>query len=387
MRILSEITTTLLLYMKNTRFTPHFFLIGFIILLSLSAFSYADEIALIPNPPEKYTVMKGDTLWDISSKFLKNPWQWKELWKNNTQIQNPHLIYPNDTIYFNFINGTPQFNLSRPANLQSDKTCILKPSDYEKGRQTFLLDKNNKVLPCVRESEIEKPINLIPYDKIAKFLTSPKIVSEEELNNAAYVIGFQNDHLMAGKSDNIYVKNVTEIANSYTIYRAGETYRNVDTNELLGIEAKYIASATRLNNDGDDIVKLTITKSAAEIRIGDRVMPNHEIENTLNFFPNPPEKMVNGHIIGIQNGMAFGGLYDVVVINKGSDDGLIVGHELTIYQKGKHIVNTINNTDEIDLPDEISGKIMVFRPFEHLSYALVMQTNHDIHRLYKVKTN
>jgi hypothetical protein len=346
--------------------------------------SYADDIALNPTHPEKYTVVKGDTLWDISGKFLQHPWQWKELWQNNAQIKNPHLIYPNDTIFFSFVNGKPQLSLSHPQVLQPDKPCVLKPSEYEKGRQNFLLDKNNKVLPCLRESEIEQPINLIPHDRIAAFLNSPKVVSEEELERAPYVVGFHEGHLMAGTGDKFYVKNLTDTnASIYTIYRAGETYHAADTNDVLGIEAKYIASATLLN-DGDPAT-LVITKGTYEIRTGDRIMPSPEVENTLNFFPSPPEQIIDGHIIGVKDGMALIGLYSVVVIDKGSADGLIAGHELTIYQKGKQIVDPVKG-DEVKLPDEIAGKIMIFRPFEHLSYALVMRANHDIHRFDEVKT-
>ncbi len=375
--------------MKNTRFTPSSFLIGLLLNFCVLNVCDADEIALNPAHPEKYTVVKGDTLWAISGKFLQHPWQWPELWKNNSQIKNPNLIYPNDTIYFSMVNGQPQLSLSRPistANLQTDKPCVLKPSDYEKGRQSFLLDKNGKVLPCSRESELERAITLIPHDKIATFLTSPKVVNEEELKNAPYVIGFHEGHLLAGTGDKVYVKNLTDMtANSYTIYRTGETYYSVDTNEVLGIEAKYIATAT-LQHDGDPAT-LIITKGTHEIRIDDRIMSSSDMENTLNFFPRPPEKTLYGHIIGVMDGMDLIGLHTVVVIDKGNADGLLTGHELIVYQKGRKVFDTVSSdAEEVQLPDEKAGKIMVFRAFEHLSYALVMKVNHDIHRLDDVRT-
>jgi hypothetical protein len=347
----------------------------------------ADNIALNPTHPEKYTVVKGDTLWDISRKFLQHPWQWKELWKYNTQIKNPNLIYPNDTIHFSIINNEPQLNLSRPEPIaHTDKPCVLKPTEYEKGRKNFLFDQNNKVLPCMRESELEQPINLIPHDKISTFLTSPKVVSAEELENAPYVVGFHEGHLLAGTGDKVYVKNLTDkTENTYTIYRTGETYHDTKTGDILGIEARYIASAT-LSND-DDPATMMIIKGTHEIRKGDRIMPSPDVENTLNFFPKPPQQLINGHIIGVKDGMALIGLYSVVVIDKGSADGLVAGHELTIYQKGKRIVDSVKEDEEnVQLPDEIAGKVMVFRPFEHLSYALVMEAKHDIHRLDEVNT-
>jgi hypothetical protein len=375
--------------MKNIHFTVHSLLIG--LLLNTCVYttnSQADEIALNPTHPEKYTVLKGDTLWDISRKFLQNPWQWKELWGNNPHIKNPHLIYPDDTIYFQMLNGKPQLSLSHSQEmLITDKPCVLKPSDYEKGRETFLLDKNNKVLPCARESDLEKPIHLIPHDKIAAFLSSPKIVSEDELDNSPYVVGFPQGHLLSGTGDKVYAKNLANLnATTYTIYRAGETYHDADTDAVLGVEAQYIASAV-MQNKGEPAT-LMITKGTHEIRVGDRIMSSPDIENTLNFFPKPPEKIIDGHIIGVKGNVQLIGLYSVVVIDKGKLDGLVAGHELTIYQKGKTVVDLIDDkSDEVKLPDEIAGKMMVFRPFDHLSYALIMEAKHDIHRLDEVKNH
>lgn len=377
--------------MKNTRSISCHFLISLLLNCCNLTIGNADEIVLNPIHPEKYTVMKNDTLWDISGRFLQHPWQWKALWENNPQIKNPHLIYPNDTLFFSVVNGKPQLSLSPPQVLQiaqTDKPCVLKPNEYEKGRKNFLLDNNNKVLPCARESEIQKPINFIPHARIATFLSSPKVVTEEELDEAPYVVGFHGGNLMAGTGDKVYVKGLTDemAAKTYIIYRAGEIYRDADTNAVLGYEAKYIASATMGNNS--DPATIIITKSTNEILQGDRIMPNPDAENIVNYFPKPPGKIISGHIIGVKDGMTLIGLYSVVVIDKGSADGLIIGHELTIYQKGKHIIDPVkDNADEIDLPDEISGKLIIFRPFEHLSYALVMKSKYDIHRLDKVGTN
>ncbi|MSR16495.1 MAG: hypothetical protein EXR89_01655 [Methylococcaceae bacterium] len=128
-------------------------------------------------------------------------------------------------------------------------------------------------------------------------------------------------------------------AKTYTVYRAGEIYRDADTNAVLGYEAKYIASATMENNS--DPATIIITKSTNEILQGDRIMPNPDVENIVKYFPKAPEKIISGHIIGVKNGMTLIGLYSVVVIDKGSADGLIIGHELTIYQKGKHIIDPV----------------------------------------------
>lgn len=351
--------------------------------------SDADEIVIKPSYPQTYVVQKGDTLWDIASKFLEHPWQWSRLWQDNAQIKNPHRIYPADLLSLHYIEHQPRLTLSR--NRQSDptnqaETCRLNAADYEHGRQFILLDKTGKVLPCVRESVIDPPIHLIPQDKIAAFLTSPKIVTQEEFEAAPYVVGFQNGHLIAGAGDKIYVQNLTTTSNEhYTIYRQGEIYQSANEEAILGIEARYVASATR--EDDNNPASLIVTKSAREVRIGDRIIPASDIENSLSFFPIPPSAPIEGRIIGLLDDVALAGLHSVVVIDKGSDDGLVTGHELTVYQTGQKMLDPINqHLPEITLPDEIAGRIMIFRPFEHLSYALVMNANHDIRRFDKVKT-
>jgi hypothetical protein len=329
-------------------------------------------------------------LWDISGKFLNHPWQWPELWSNNSQIKNPNLIYPGDTIYFAIVNGRPQLSLSRnqqQVQYPTDSPCVLNEEDVKKGRTDFAVSEDGKLLPCIRETIIKKAIELIPTESIAQFLTSPKVVAENELNNAPYIVDIAGEHLVAGAGDRVYVRSITQPANpTYTIYRAGSAYLSPETGEILGYEAEYIAE-TALQQTGDPAT-LLITQSDSEIRTGDRVMPKTEEEVTLNYFPRPPEKSLNGSIISVLGGVSQIGLYNVVVIDKGTEDGILTGHELTIFQNG----NTINDpyssikNDVVKLPDEVAGTLMVFRPFERVSYALVMKATQAIHILDKVKT-
>ena len=365
-------------------------LFGFIVSFFISINTWAEEIQINPSHPDQYTVVKGDTLWDISGKFLNHPWQWPELWSNNSQIKNPHLIYPGDTIYFSIVNGKPQLSLSRneqQTQSPADSTCILSEEDVKNGRTEFAVSEDGKLLPCIRETIIKQAIELIPTESIAQFLTSPKVVGENELNNAPYVVDIAGEHLVAGAGDRLYVRSITQPESlSYTVYRAGDTYVSPETGEILGYEAKYIADTT-LQQTGDPAT-LSITKSNSEIRKGDRVMPKTEEEITLNYFPRPPEKNINGSIISVLGGVSQIGLYNVVVIDKGTKDGILAGHELDIYQNGKSIndpYSAIKN-DVVKLPDEIAGTLMVFRPFERVSYALVMKATQAIHILDKVQT-
>jgi hypothetical protein len=362
----------------------------FIVSFIISINTWAEEIQINPSHPDQYTVVKGDTLWDISGKFLNHSWQWPELWSNNSQIKNPSLIYPGDTIYFAIVNGRPQLSLSRneqQVQYPTDSPCVLSEEDVKNGRTEFAVSEDGKLLPCIRQTTIRQAIELIPSGSIAQFLTSPKVVGENELNNAPYIVDIAGEHLVAGAGDRVYVRTITEPVNmSYTIYRAGNPYVSPESGEILGYEAKYIAETT-LQQAGDPAT-LLITQSDSEIRKGDRAMPKTEEEITLNYFPRPPEKSINGSIISVLDGVSQIGIYNVVVIDKGTEDGILTGHELTIFQNGKSVTDPYSaiKNNIVKLPDEIAGTLMVFRPFERVSYALVMKATQAIHILDKVQT-
>ena len=338
--------------------------LGLIIPLLFSASLWADVLQVKPNHPEQYTVVKGDTLWDISGKFLEHPWQWPQLWHNNPQIQNPHWIYPGDTLYFSYVNGEPTLSL---APLSADQQPNL--------------------VPRIRESALEKAVAMIPHDAIAQFLTSPKVVSAEEIADAAYVLEMAGEHLITGAGDRVYVRSIENPEGpGYTIYRPGEPYVSPETQEILGYEAAYVADTT-LERVGDPAT-LRIIKSATEVQRGDRVMLTTEAERALTYFPKPPESPVLGSIIRVMGGVSQIGRYDVVVIDKGKADGLEVGHTLDIYKAGQVVSDTIGSDAAVPvkLPDELAGKLLIFRPFERVSYALIMEASAALHVLDKVKT-
>lgn len=355
------------------------------------AWTARDEIKINPSRPDQYTVVKGDTLWDVSGKFLTHPWQWPELWSRNSQIKNPHLIYPGDTLYFSMVDGKPQLSISRSDLPQTqtgpNTTCVLKEQDYKHGRKDFAVSKAGKLLPCIRETELKQAIRLIPTETITSFLSSPKVVNEDELANAPYVVDFAGEHIIVGTGDRIYVRSITEPKSlAYTIYRPGSAYISPETGKPLGYEAQYIADAS-LQQPGDPAT-LVITRSAQEIRIGDRIMPNAEQDIALNYFPRPPEDSIKGSIISVLGGVSQIGRYNVVVIDKGTADGLLAGHELDIFQRGNIVKDEYSpvKNDLVNLPDEVAGTLMVFRPFERVSYALVMKATQALHVLDKVKT-
>jgi len=246
---------------------------------------------------------------------------------------------------------------------------------------------NGKLSPCIRETSQKEAIRLIPTETIAKYLTSPKVVSVNELNAAPYVVDFAGEHLIAATGDKLYVRSIIAPQSmTYTLYRAGTTFKSPETGEILGYEAKYIADTT-LVQEGDPAT-IVIDKSISEIIIGDRLMPKAEEQFTLNYFPRPPEESIKGSILYVLNGVNQIGKYNVVVIDKGTQDGLLPGHELDIFKRGRiarDTYSTIKN-DEVKLPDEKAGTLMVFRPFERVSYALVMKASQAVHVLDKVQT-
>lgn len=364
-------------------------IIGLIVAFS-SVNAFAQPLQINPEYPSQYTVVKGDTLWEIAGKFLAHPWQWPELWSQNSQIQNPNLIYPGDTIYFSVKDGKPQISLSRPpapANIAYSSECSVTEENGIAQRDRLILTEDGKLAPCIRQSEHQEAIQLIPVEALQPFLSSPRVVDENELNQAPYVIDFAGEHMLAGSGDSVYVRSITQPETlAYTIYRAGGPYINPDTGEILGYQATYIADAS-LQQEGDPAT-LSITKSASEVRMGDRVMTNPGEDINLTFFPRPPEESIKGSIISVLDGVTQVGRYNVVVIDKGKADGLKVGHELEILQRGRITRDQYSavKNDEVKLPDETAGTLMVFRPFERISYAIVMKATRAIHVKDRVQT-
>jgi hypothetical protein len=365
-------------------------ILGFIVPMVCCSALLAEEIQLNPSHPERYTVVEGDTLWDISGKFLKNPGQWPRLWSYNSQIKNPHLIYPGDTVYFSMVDGQPRLSFSpseASAVSPSAGPCVLNEADIKNGRTSFAISAEGKLQPCIRESVTAKAVQLIPAEAIQKFLSLPRVLGQNELKDAPYIVELAGEHLIAGSGDKVYVRAIDQPDGlTYAVYREGDTLTNPATQEVLGYEAKYIADLT-LQNPGDPAT-LEISQAKSEIRIGDRILPTREEDIVLNYFPEPPEESIKGNIIGVLDGVTQVGRYNVVVIDKGIADGLKAGHELDIYQRGNIASDPYSpvKNDEVQMPDEYAGKLMVFRPFERVSYALVMQAQKNIHVLDKVQT-
>ncbi|NOY66765.1 MAG: LysM peptidoglycan-binding domain-containing protein [Gammaproteobacteria bacterium] len=330
-------------------------ILGILFSLLVSGLVFADTIKLNPNHPDKYTVVKHDTLWDISGRFLQNAWQWPEIWHVNPQIANPHLIYPGDVISLVYIDGQPRLIVNR-------------------GKRTVKLTPQGRIIP------LDKAISTIPLNAIQQFLKEPVITNKDELKKAPYVVEFKGEHIVAATNTGIYVRGIknNDIL-KYSIVREGNTYIDPVTKEILGYEARFIANAT-MYRTGDPST-LMASRTTQEVNIGDRLLPSSEDVFSANFLPRAPDNNISGTILAVLDGVTQIGSNQVVVISKGAREGLQPGHVLDIYQAGATIDDSVteDRSDKVTLPDEKAGTLMVFRVFEKVSYGLVMKASRNIH--------
>lgn len=365
----------------------------------LSTHAAADSVQLQENHPDRYVVVKGDTLWDISGRFLKDPWLWPQVWKmNRTEIKNPHRIYPGDVVVLDTSSGSPEFRLLH-------ETVTLEPG--------------------VREEALEKAaIPTISPNIIEPFLSQPLVVDRDALEDKATIIGGPENRLVLSPGTKIYVDKIEEGDGLFwNIYRDGKTLVDPISKEILGVEAIYLGDA-KVTQYGEP-ASAEIVRAKEEIFKDDKLLPAAD-NLAANFVPRAPDDQINGHIISIYSGVAEAGTNAIVTLNRGSDDGLENGHVLAIYREGKIIkkskekIKTIehdmeelknNESPTVDeatveenseatdagkdetldyrvtkLPNERVGLLMIFRTFNRISYGLVMQASEPINVLDLVQT-
>ncbi|MCH2158330.1 MAG: LysM peptidoglycan-binding domain-containing protein [Oleiphilaceae bacterium] len=312
--------------------------------------------------PERYTVVKGDTLWDISERFLKSPWLWPEVWHANPQVANPHLIYPGDVIGLIYIDGQPRITTLKEG-----------PNNGVK-----------KLSPQVRSTPIETAIPTIPLDAIASFLSTNRIVTAEELEAAPYILSGKEDHLITGAGDQVFARGDVKGENSVGVFRKSEQYVDPDSKEFLGLEAKSIATA-EVDAVQGEVITLTVQRSSEELRIGDRVLPTDDRVINSTFTPSKPDGDIRGKMIAVESGVGNIGQYNVVVVNRGAREGIKEGNVLAVYKSGG-IVRDPYTQERIELPSERAGLMMIFRVFDKLSYGLILRANRPLKIMDEVRT-
>ncbi len=312
--------------------------------------------------PDRHVVVKGDTLWDISGKFFKDPWRWPYIWgMNKDTVKDPHWIYPGDIIILDRASGTLRIGGQAGGGPAGNVV---------------------KLSPRVREGySTQDATPSIPAHAIAPFLTQPLVIGEGELQGAPTLIGAREGRVILGMHDTGFVKGLpSDKGSKWQIYRPGQTFTDPDTKEALGIEAIYLGNADA--TDFADVSTVVITRSVQEISKGDRlVAPSGSAVNT--YLPRAPDSSISARVISVYGGVSQAGQNTVVTLNKGAREGLENGHVLALYRKGE---NVAHEDEKITLPDERYGLLFVFRVFDKVSYALVMQTRLPVQLLDRAQT-
>ncbi len=377
----------------------------------------ADSLKLQDNAPDKYVVVKGDTLWDISGRFLKDPWRWPQIWNmNREEIKNPHWIYPGDMVVLDRSGKEPRLSLVKGGSALPTV----------------------KLAPGVRATDIsDQAIPPIPIRVIHPFLAQPRVVPEGTFDGAPFILGTNAERVVLGSGDEAFATGGKPGVTRWNVLRPGKALKDPETGEVLGREVEYLGDARTLVEGAPQ--KITITQSVKEILARDKLV---EADNTTTFeyLPHAPEAKVSARIISAYGGLSDSGRYQTVVLNRGSKDGLEPGHVLAVYREGTAVKLTrdekdrmawvnekasgvpeggawlyndvrclkddgkvtydqaieirnafrstcLGNTSDraVKLPDARSGLVMVYRVFDRVSYALIMESDGPVYLLDTVR--
>ena len=373
---------------------------------------------LNPDAPSEYTVVKGDTLWGIAGKFLKDPWKWPQIWQmNQERIKDPHWIYPGDVVRLDRSGAYPTLSLGGAAG----------------GSQADAAANVVRVEPRIRVEPLTTAVPSIPAGAIGPFLSHPLIIEANGLDNAPAIVATEEGRVVLSAGDLAYVDRIGNSAPlNWQVFRAGVPMRDPETGDILGYEAKYVGDA-RVRRFGNPSTPTTleITKARQEINRGDRLTPARDTTYPT-FIPRAPSKPIRGVIMAVDGGVSEFGQYAIVTLNRGSRDGIEVGHVLASYRRGGLVgapgirgepmvdfggmkgwfsgigsrwgwgsgmeikrnpvvpepavavssepgAALVHAEGPLRLPDERHGLVFVFRVFDRMSYAMVMRASRPMH--------
>lgn len=321
------------------------------------------NIPLSAEAPDEYVVKKGDTLWDISKLFLRDPWYWPEIWYVNPQVENPHLIYPGDVLKLVYIDGQPRLTIA------------------ERGQGG-----TKRLSPQVRREPLSEAITAIPYDIVASFMGRPTLLDKEQVRTAPYLVAMRDGHIIGGAGNEVHARGIGDAAveERFSIIHVEEPIRDPENNDLLGYTGIYVGSGPVVA--AGDPAKVLLTDTSREALQGDKLFPeSHEVN--MDFVPHAPTSDIDATVIAVQSHSVIG-QYQVVALNRGSRHGLEPGHILGVSQRGPVVrdryakgglgAGALGRGTKVQLPHERVGLVMVFKAFDRMSYALVMETSHEI---------
>jgi hypothetical protein len=305
-------------------------------------------LQLADGAPDRHVVVRGDTLWGLAAKFLKDPYRWGELWKLNAdEIKNPQRIYPGQVLVLD----------------KSGKEPRLKLATVTEPRREYV-------------ESLRKGIPSIPPQEIEPFLSEPRVLEASGLDAAPRVVALQGDRVIAGAGDTIYTTEANPQQKLWQVFRPGQPLLDPDTKETLGHEAVYLGTA-RLTKGGVPSSFLVLN-SKQEIVHDDRLLPAPR-QDVPSYVPHPPTKMIRAKVLAIYAGVKYGGPQSVITLNRGKADGLEPGHVLAVDLAGGEVSNRYEgDKTTYQLPDARNGLIFVFRVFDRVSYALVMHSTNPV---------
>jgi len=336
-----------------------------LICLLLPMLANADELQIRADAPSRYTVVKGDTLWDISGKFYEDPWKWPHIWGlNKDTIKDPHWIYPGDVVALDRRTGSLMID-----NMYSDDVRESSSDTVRLSPKIHIAASDHDAIPS------------IPAAAIEPFLSQPLVIEEADLEHGPTLIGAREGRVILSSGDTAFAQGLkSDMGNKLQIYRPGKTFVDPDSDEVLGIEAIYLGNAevTKLA----DVSTLLITHTVQETHEGDR-LTKHTAKTASNYLPRAPATAINAKVISVYGGVTQAGQNMAVTLNKGTREGLEIGHVLALYHKGEDVKS---GGEKYTLPDERYGLAFVFRVFNKVSYALVMEAKMPVQIMDSART-
>ncbi len=354
-----------------------------LIFILLPILTYADELVIRENAPDKYVVVKGDTLWDISNKFFKDPWKWPEIWGlNKSSIKDPHWIYPGNIVILDHASKT--LLIGEPTitpEVQTENVALV--PNVPSSAEIISTDSSlQKLHPKIRVINGEhNAIASIPASIIGPFLAKPVVIETEEIEGAPTLIGSVENRTLLSFGDTAFATGMpNDKGPLWQLYRPGKAFVDPDTDEILGYEATYLGDASIQKHD--EVTTLKITKSVLDIQKGDN-LTQYSSSLSSSYIPRSPSSKIKAKVISIYGGVAQGGQNSIITINKGQRDGIENGHVLALYKESeisKHKGQTYT------LPALRYGLVFVFRTFDKVSYALVMEVQRSVQLLDTLET-
>ena len=318
--------------------------------------SAAEPLQLVDNPPDRHVVVRGDTLWGISGKFLKEPWRWPEIWNmNREQIKNPHLIYPGEVVYLDRSGKSPRLRVGKPVKSAAGRTIKLEPQIYS--------------------SSVRQAIPSIPPNQIEPFLSQPLVVEEGQLDNVPRIVAGPEYRGMMGNGDPAFATAIPDASVvNWNIFRPGKPLKDPDTGDVIGYEAFFLGNASLVQPGEPAVLQIIVAKE--EIMRGDRLLPAPPA-NIISYVPHRPDNQVDARVMTIYGGVSEGGKASIVTLNRGRNDGLEVGNVLALFRNRISSAidqDTMRRVDQ-PIPEQRYALVFVFRVFNRVSYALVLESS------------